>query len=336
MNPQIIETWLTQTLQNAENLEIPGVILNRDHLNPLTRYGVGRNNLADVGLNNEEIDTIYRELFVYSVGFYSMITEVTTKVNAEYKAVAGLWKVFAILLENCCHIDYQLVVSSIEMENQFLLDEVRNQHTKQVQDLESQIDEMQKLSTTLQGQMETVESGRMQEKRRRIELEEELASKGSGYESEITMRLAFEQKLNMLYAVRNDLNKRLEEAEESILDFKDQGMRKDIKIKEIAREISNAEFEKYQVKEQLVSEKEKVNAQIEALKKGENNVRYAQWETAQVKNKLQTLTTTTQDVTRAETKLRLKQENYEKQAQLNTNFTEGLKYKMGKLEVTKK
>ena len=106
MNPQIIETWLTQTLQNAENLEIPGVILNRDHLNPLTRYGVGRNNLADVGLNNEEIDTIYRELFVYSVGFYSMITEVTTKVNAEYKAVAGLWKVFAILLENCCHIDY--------------------------------------------------------------------------------------------------------------------------------------------------------------------------------------------------------------------------------------
>jgi len=40
--------------------------------------------------------------------------------------------------------------------------------------------------------METVESGRMQEKRRRIELEEELASKGSGYESEITMRLAFE------------------------------------------------------------------------------------------------------------------------------------------------
>jgi len=49
----------------------------------------------------------------------------------------------------------------------------------------------------------------------------------------------------MLYAVRNDLNKRLEEAEESILDFKDQGMRKDIKIKEIAREISNAEFEKY-------------------------------------------------------------------------------------------
>ena len=86
MNPQIIETWLTQTLQNAENLEIPGVFLNRDHLNPLTRYGVGRNNLADVGLNNEEIDTIYRELFVYSVGFYSMITEVTTKVNAEYKS----------------------------------------------------------------------------------------------------------------------------------------------------------------------------------------------------------------------------------------------------------
>ena len=162
--------------------------------------------------------------------------------------------------------------------------------------------------------MEAVESSRQTEQRRRIELEEELASKGSGYESEITMRLQFEQKLNMLYAVRNDLNKRLETAEESILDFKDQGMRKDIKIKEIAREISNQEFEKYQIKEQLQSEKEKVNAQIDALKKGDNNVKYAQWETAQVKNKLQTLTTTTQDVTRAETKLRLKEESYEKQA----------------------
>ena len=132
MNPRIIETWISNTLQNAENLEIPGVILNKEHLNPLTRYGVGPDDLVALGMSPEEINGIYRQLFVYSVGFYSMLTEITTKVNAEYKSVSGLWKVFAILLENCCHIDYSMVVSSIEVENRLQLEEVKNSYNVQL------------------------------------------------------------------------------------------------------------------------------------------------------------------------------------------------------------
>jgi hypothetical protein len=44
--------------------------------------------------------------------------------------------------------------------------------------------------------MSVMESERLNEMRRRQELEEELASKGDGFEYEIEMRLKFESKLN--------------------------------------------------------------------------------------------------------------------------------------------
>ena len=140
-------------------------------------------------MNHEEIDTIYRQLFVYSVGFYSTITEVATKINAEYKAVAGLWKVFAILLENCCHIDYQMVVSAIEVENRLELEEQKEQFGKQIAEVENAMEEAQKVAQDMCDKMEFVESKRQMEMRRRQELEDELASKGTGYEFEISMRL---------------------------------------------------------------------------------------------------------------------------------------------------
>jgi len=37
-----METWLNQTLSEAENLEIPGILLKPSHKKPLTRYGIDR------------------------------------------------------------------------------------------------------------------------------------------------------------------------------------------------------------------------------------------------------------------------------------------------------
>ena len=87
--------------------------------------------------------------------------------------------------------------------------------------------------------------------------------------------------------------------------------------------------------EKLANEEEKVALGMEALKKRDNNVNYANWEVQQVKTKLGTLVTTSQDVTRAETQLRLKTENFHKQQEFSSAFTEGLKLKMGTIEQTK-
>lgn len=42
LNVKVIETWVNETLQDAEHLDIPGVILKPDHKNPISRYNIDR------------------------------------------------------------------------------------------------------------------------------------------------------------------------------------------------------------------------------------------------------------------------------------------------------
>jgi hypothetical protein len=42
MNPKVLETWINETLQDAEHLDIPGVILKPEHKKPISRYGIDR------------------------------------------------------------------------------------------------------------------------------------------------------------------------------------------------------------------------------------------------------------------------------------------------------
>ena len=42
LNVNVIETWVNETLSDAEHLDIPGVILKPDHKNPISRYNIDR------------------------------------------------------------------------------------------------------------------------------------------------------------------------------------------------------------------------------------------------------------------------------------------------------
>ena len=50
MSPKVIETWIDETLQDAEHLDIPGVILKPEHQKPSTRYGIDRLVLVNAGI----------------------------------------------------------------------------------------------------------------------------------------------------------------------------------------------------------------------------------------------------------------------------------------------
>ena len=76
INSKVMESWLNETLKDAEHLDIPGVILKPEHKNPVSRYGIDRIELTNCGIPNEFVDRIYRCLFVYSVGFYEMINKI--------------------------------------------------------------------------------------------------------------------------------------------------------------------------------------------------------------------------------------------------------------------
>lgn len=128
MPTKVLETWINETLEDAEHLDIPGVILKSEHKEPLMRYGVARRTLEDAGLSSQLVDRLYRALFVYSVGFYELINKcLEHTANRKYTIIVSIWKVFAILLEYCCRTDYRTMIQKIVQEN----DEQREALTKE-------------------------------------------------------------------------------------------------------------------------------------------------------------------------------------------------------------
>lgn len=106
LNAHVIETWINDTLTDAENLDIPGVILKPSHKQPLQRYFVDRLQLLDKNVKPEMVDRIYRGLFVYSIGFYEMLNKTLSNATTKYTILSAIWKVFSILLEYCCKSNY--------------------------------------------------------------------------------------------------------------------------------------------------------------------------------------------------------------------------------------
>jgi hypothetical protein len=53
LNSKIIETWLNETLSDAEHLDIPGVLLKPNHKNPISRYGIDRHEMSNSGIPND-------------------------------------------------------------------------------------------------------------------------------------------------------------------------------------------------------------------------------------------------------------------------------------------
>ena len=124
MSPKVLETWINDTLTDAEHLDIPGVIVKPEHKNPISRYGIDRMAFSNAGIPNDLVDRVYRALFVYSVGFYELINKCLAHTNSKYTLVTNVWKVFAILLEYCCRTDYRMLISEISKEHKTELDKL--------------------------------------------------------------------------------------------------------------------------------------------------------------------------------------------------------------------
>jgi hypothetical protein len=116
MSSKVLETWINETLQDAEHLDIPGVLLKPEHKNPISRYGVDRLCLTQAGIPGDMVDRIYRALFVYSVGFYELLKKCLEHTQQKYSVIIALWKVFSILLEYSCRTDYRMLISQISNE----------------------------------------------------------------------------------------------------------------------------------------------------------------------------------------------------------------------------
>lgn len=115
-----LENWLNDTLNDCSDLEIPGVIGKPEHVQPLSRYGIDRITLTNLGLPTREVDRLYHSLFVYTVGFFDLLKGITAylmeSVN-QFNYQTRIWKVYQILLEYACKTDYEMVTTLLEKDH---------------------------------------------------------------------------------------------------------------------------------------------------------------------------------------------------------------------------
>ena len=208
MSSKVLETWLNETLQDAEHLDIPGVILKPEHQNPVSRYKIDKLVLFAAGIPQKEIERIYRSLFVYSVGFYELIRNCLQHTQKKYSMITNIWKVFAILLEYCCRTDYRMLISEISKEHKAELDALDKEYQKKSEEqannekvLKENLDTQQKMCEELQREM-------MNEKQMRLKLEEDYTQNTKNHEEEVQLRLKFESKLNNMHSAHRDLETR--------------------------------------------------------------------------------------------------------------------------------
>ena len=208
MSPKVLEMWINETLQDAEHLDIPGVILKPEHQNPTSRYQIDRLILVNAGIPSEMIERIYRSLFVYSVGFYELIKDCLKYTDKRYSIITNIWKVFAILLEYCCRTDYRMLISEISKEHKQRLEQLDRDYQKKAEEqannekvLKENLDTQQKMCEELQREM-------MNEKQMRLKLEEDFTQNTKNHEEEVQLRLKFESKLNNMHSAHRDLETR--------------------------------------------------------------------------------------------------------------------------------
>jgi hypothetical protein len=82
----------------------------------LKKFGVDRKNLKSKGIDNESIDRMYRCLFVYSFGFYEMLSQIFEHAQDSPMIIANIWKIFGLLLEYCSRSDFKATIRILEKE----------------------------------------------------------------------------------------------------------------------------------------------------------------------------------------------------------------------------
>jgi hypothetical protein len=168
------------------------VILKPEHKNPVSRYGINRLTLTDLGIPNPTVDRAFRCLFVYSVSFYEMIKKLISHCNRKYTIIISIWKVFSVLLEYCCQSDYRMLISDITKQHEVEIKACRRASRPSAE----------------------LERERTNERTLRLKLEEEYMQNSKNHEEEVQLRLKFEGKLNSMHSKHRELeikHKRLQQ-----------------------------------------------------------------------------------------------------------------------------
>ncbi|OMJ72882.1 hypothetical protein SteCoe_28574 [Stentor coeruleus] len=239
LNSRVLETWINNTIADAASLNLPHQVIKEDCKQPLMRYGIDRTTLLKSGLQPADIDRLYRSLFVYSIGFYQLMQKVLERSGKKYSVITNIWKVYAILLEYCCHLDYDMIVTTLNIEKNEEIEQLEADFQMQISKLEQKEKEMQDNISFTKIKLQEMQKELKNEVAKREEVEDELMRRGSGFEEEVSMRLLFESKLNQMYAKLRDLQTKMELLNETVTDLQKES---DIRGEKLQKEREKSTF----------------------------------------------------------------------------------------------
>lgn len=98
LHPDVMEKWVSTTLSDAYHMNIPSLIL-KGGSSTLDRYHIDRRTLSEAGCKREDVDRMYKALFVYSVGFHQLVHSLCKSWSNPFIVMTNVWKVYLILLE---------------------------------------------------------------------------------------------------------------------------------------------------------------------------------------------------------------------------------------------
>lgn len=157
-----------------------------------------------------------------------MLQKVLEHSDKKYTIITGLWKVYAVLLEYCCKLDYKMIIATLNIEKKEELEELEKNYKNQLVYFEENQRALEQSLEEAREQLRKFQRKLDLEIQRKEELEDELMQKGSGHEEEVNTRIKFESKVNQMYAKQRDMETRTGNLQEVI-----EEMKKNLEIKTV-------------------------------------------------------------------------------------------------------
>ncbi|CAD8131899.1 unnamed protein product [Paramecium octaurelia] len=177
-----IEKWINEILKIA---------CSNDKQNSLRKLGVDRNSLKNAGIKDDDVNRLYRSMFVYTVGFYEMIGDIIK--NNELTAM--IWQVFGILLEHVAKGDFQFTINEIYKESQQKIEELNERLIQREQKFMSieiqaqdQINQLQNLLKDLNNQYNLL-------KQQKESVELDFQQSNAAFEDAVALKIQFQSKI---------------------------------------------------------------------------------------------------------------------------------------------
>lgn len=86
----------------------------RGNSTPLANFGIDRLELGRLGIGEDVIDSIYRSLYVNSVGFYTKLEEYAKHIKEDKMLLKiRIWNVFNVLLQYACETEFKMITTRI-------------------------------------------------------------------------------------------------------------------------------------------------------------------------------------------------------------------------------